>query len=78
MSLQIYLFFTGYKLKEAESKEVASVSGILNISHDFLKAETRSKYQTYVPRVEHLRNDECVDTYQYLKQRIDSSMQSFS
>ena len=74
MSSQIYLFFIGYELKEAELEEVASVSGILNVSDDFLTIEARSKYQTYVPRVEDIKNDEWVDVYLYLKQKIDNSM----
>ena len=74
MPLQIYLFFIGYELKEAELEEVACVSGILNVSDDFLTAEARSKYQTHVPRVEDIKNDEMVDAYLYLKHRIDSSM----
>ena len=73
MPLQIYLFFIGYELKEAELEEVASVSGILNVSDDFLIAEAKSKYQAYVPRVEDIIHDEWVDVYFYLKQRIDSS-----
>ena len=74
MSSQIYLFFIGHELKEAELEEVASVSGILNVSDDFLTIEARSKYQTYVPRVEDIKNDEWVDVYLYLKQKIDNSM----
>ena len=49
MPPQIYLFFIGYKLKEAEFEEVAYVSGISHVSDDFLTAKTRSKYQTYMP-----------------------------
>ena len=56
-------FFTGYELKEAALKEVASVSDILNDSDDFLTA----KYQTYMPRVEDIKNDEWVDAYLYLE-----------
>ena len=37
-----------------------------------MTAEVRSKYQTYVPRVEDIKNNEWVDAYLYLKQRIDS------
>ena len=74
MPSQIYLFFIGYELKEAELEEVPSVSGIINVSDDFLTAEARSKYQTYVPRVEDIRNDEWVDAYLYLKRRTDSSV----
>ena len=74
MPSQIYLFFIGYELKEAELEEVASVPGILNVSDDFLTAEARSEYQTYVPRVEDIKNDEWVDAYLYLRQRIDNSM----
>ena len=50
------------------------MSGILNISNDFLTAEARSKFSIYVPQVEVIKNDEWVDTYLYLKQRIHSSM----
>ena len=50
------------------------MSGILNVSDDFLKAKARSKYQTYVPQVQDIRKDELVDIYLYLKQRIDSSV----
>ena len=46
----------------------------LNVSDDYLTAEARSKYQTFVPRVEYIKNDEWVDAYLYVKQRIDSSM----
>ena len=41
----------GMNLK-TELKEVDSLSGIFNVSVDFLTAEARSKHQTYVPRVE--------------------------
>ena len=44
MPSQIYLFFIGYGLKEAEFEEVACVSGIFNVRDDFLTAEARSKY----------------------------------
>ena len=44
MPSQIYLFFIGYELKEAEFEEVACVSGIFNVRDDFLTAEARSKY----------------------------------
>ena len=74
MPSQIYVFFIGYELKEVELEEVASVSGILNVNDDFLTAEARSKYQTYVLRVEDIKNGEWVDVYLYLKQRIDISM----
>ena len=74
MPSQIYLFFIGYELKEAELEEVASVSGILNVSDDFLTAAAILEYQTYVPRVEDIKNDEWVDAYLYLRQRIDNSM----
>ena len=66
MLSNIYLFLTGYKLKEAELEEVACVSELLNVSDDFLTAETRSKYQTYVPWVEDIKNDEWVDACLYL------------
>ena len=59
--MQIYLFFIRYELKEAVLVQVACVSGILNISDDFVTAEMRSKYQTYVPRVGDIKNDEWVD-----------------
>ena len=74
MSSQIYLFFIGYELTEAELEEVASVSGILKVSDAILTAEARLKYQTFVPRVEDIKSDEWFDAYLYLKQRIDSSM----
>ena len=74
MPSQMYLFFIGYELKEAELEEVAIVSGILNVSDDVLTAETRSKYQTYVPRADDIENDKWIDAYLYLKQRIDNSM----
>ena len=61
MTSEIDLFFIGYKLKEAELEEVACVSGILNVSDAFLTAEARSEDQTYVPRVEDIKNDEWVD-----------------
>ena len=78
MPSQTYLLFTGYELKESKLEEVASLSEISNVSDDFLKPETRSKYQTYdVPQVEDIKSDEWVDGYLYLKQRINSSMQSF-
>ena len=78
MPSQTYLLFTGYELKESKLEEVASLFEISNFSDDFLKAETRSKYQTYdVPQVEDIKSDEWVDGYLYLKQRINSSMQSF-
>ena len=44
MPSQIYLFFVGYELKEAEFEEVACVSGIFNVRDDFLTVEARSKY----------------------------------
>ena len=66
--------FIGYELKEAELKEVAIVSGILNISNDFLTAEARSNFSIYVPQVEDIKNDEWVDKHLYLNQRIHSSM----
>ena len=44
MPSQIYLFFIGYELKEAEFEEAACVSGIFNVRDDFLTAEARSKY----------------------------------
>ena len=34
MPSQISLFFVGYELKEAELEEVATVSGVLNVSDD--------------------------------------------
>ena len=78
MPSQTYLLLTGYELKESKLEEVASLSEISNVSDDFLKPETRSKYQTYdVPQVEDIKSDEWVDGYLYLKQRINSSMQSF-
>ena len=43
------------------------MSGILNLRNDFLKAEARSKYQTYVPWVENIKTGEWVDAYLYLK-----------
>ena len=71
---KFFLFLTGFELKEAELEEVTSVSGILNVSDDFLTAETRSKYDTYVPRVKDVKKDEWVDAYLHLKQKIDTSM----
>ena len=63
MPSQIYLFFIGYKRKEAEFEEVTYVSGISNI------------YAINIwCLVEDIKNDEWVDAYLYLKQRIDSSM----
>ena len=60
------MLLTGHKLKEAELEEVACVSELLNVSDDFLTVETRSKYQTYVPWVENIKNDEWVDAFLYL------------
>ena len=74
MPSQMCLFFVGYELKEAELEEVAIVSGILNVSDGFLIAETRSKYQTYVPRADDIENDKLIDACLYLNQRIDNSM----
>ena len=74
MSSQMYLFFIGYELKEAELEDVVIVSGILNVGDDFLTAEAKSKYQTYVLRVDDIENDKWIDAYLYLKQRIDNSM----
>ena len=37
-----------------------------------MTAEARPKYQTYVPRVEDIKNDVWFDAYLYLKWRIDS------
>ena len=68
MPSQIYLFFTGYELKEAKLEEVLSLPGILNVNDNFLELETRFKNETYVRRVEDTKHDEWVDAYQYLKQ----------
>ena len=58
MPSQIYLFSTGYELKEAKLEEVLSLSGILNVNDNFLTVETRFKNETYVRRFEDTKHDE--------------------
>lgn len=44
---------------------------MLNVSGHILTAEASSKYQTYAPQVEDIKNDECVvNIYLHLKQKL--------
>ncbi|KAG1682566.1 hypothetical protein GQR58_010849 [Nymphon striatum] len=58
----------GLPVTEEQLKEVATLSGVLNIKKDFLEAEFRRKCEQILPNIEDIEAKDCREAYMYLKE----------
>ena len=58
----------GIDINDDQLKEVADLSGVLEIADDYLENDVRKKYEEFIPDPSSLDNNEWVDAYIFLKQ----------
>lgn len=61
------LYITGLPLTEDNLREVAELSGLLDVSEDFLTPEFRAECERIIPDRENIKPNECKDVFLYLK-----------
>ena len=62
------LYTTGLPLTEHDLREVAEVSGVVDVPEDFLTPEFREECARIIPDMEnHIKPSECKDVFLYLK-----------
>ena len=63
----ISFLLLGFRLTEGQLKEVAELSGVLEVDHGYLEDDFREKCDLIIPYPEQVKNDEWFDSYIFLK-----------
>ena len=58
----------GMNITDGQLREVAELSGVFDVSDDYLPTETRCRFAEIVPDPSILNNDQWVDAYMRLKE----------
>lgn len=70
--LNVPLLFSvaGWHVSEDELEEVATESGVLNVSDDFLEPEFRQKCEEIIPNVDEIEPRDFQNAFLYLKENF--------
>ena len=63
-------YFTGFSVTEEQLKDVAEMSGVLEVPQDFLSTEMREQCSAIIPYPTEVEPNECYDAFKYLKHNL--------
>lgn len=73
MCILLLTLFLGWPVTEDQLKDVAELSGVLELDDDFIESEYREKCERIIPFPGDVEPDQCADAYVYLKDNLLNS-----
>ena len=74
--MPLVIYYSGFSVSEEQLKNVAEMSGVLEVAQDFMSTEMRQQCSAIIPYPTEVEPNECYDAFIYLKHNFLQQLNS--